>query len=126
MITKTFNNKTGILESKFEGEITIKEVTEYIISLSEDKTLPKKLKIFSDAAKGNFNENINPNDLKEIVEANYKSLAVRDFIFDAFIISSSLEMALGQLYMEFSKAENYSFNIFSTKEAAIEWLNNVD
>ena len=126
MITKTFNTKTGILESKFEGEITIKEVTEYIHSLSIDESLPKKLKIFSDASKGHFNEDVSPNDLKLLVEANYKSLAARECICDAFIISSSLEMALGQLYMEFSKAENYSFNIFSTKEPAVEWLNSFE
>ena len=123
MITKKFNLETGILESKFEGEITIKQVTDYIISLSEDKSLPKKLKIFSDATKGIFSENIAPNDLKEIVEANQKSLAARECIYDAFIISSSIEMALGQLYMEFSKSENYYFNLFSTKEAAVKWLN---
>jgi len=122
MITKKFNSETGILESKFEGEITIKQVTDYILSLSEDKNLPKKLKIFSDATKGTFSENITPNDLKEIVEANYKSLAARECIYDAFIINSSIEMALGQLYMEFSKSDNYYFNLFSTKEAAVKWL----
>jgi len=124
MITRKFNSETGILETKFEGKITIKQVTDYILSISNDKTLPKKLKIFSDATKAIFNENITPNDLKKIVEANYKSLAVREYIYDAFIISSSLEMALGQLYMEFSKSENYYFNLFSTKEAAINWLIN--
>ena len=123
MITKKFNSETGILESKFEGEITIKQVTDYILSLSEDKSLPKKLKIFSDATKGTFSESITPNDLKEIVEANYKSLAARECIYDAFIINSSIEMALGQLYMEFSKSDNYYFNLFSTKEAAVKWLN---
>ena len=123
MITKKFNSETGILESKFEGEITIKQVTDYILDLSEDKTLPKKLKIFSDATNGVFNHEITPNDLKEIVEANQKSIAARECIYDAFIVSSSIEMALGQLYMEFSKSDNYYFNLFSTKEAAMEWLN---
>ncbi len=123
MITRIFNSEKGILESKFEGEISINEVTEYILSLSEDKTLPKVLKIFTDASNATFDENVVPNDLKKLVEANYKSLSVRDSIYDAFIVSKPIEMALGQLYMEFSKSENYYFNLFSTKEAAVKWLN---
>ncbi len=124
MITYKFNTKIGILETTVIGEVSPKDFSNYIISLSEDKSLPKILKIFTDASKGRFSKNINSEDLSIIVEANNKSLAVREKICTAFILSSSFETALGYLYKKVSNAKNYYFNIFSTKEAALNWLNN--
>ncbi len=125
MINYKFNKKTGFVETTLEGKISVKDITDYIISLSKDKKLPKKLKIISDAVNAEFANDATPEDLYKIVEANKISLSVRDYICDAFIISSPIETAMGQLYAEFSKAENYFFNIFSTKKAATDWLNNI-
>lgn len=122
MITQKFNDKTGILESKFEGEITILEIVKYINSLSNNDLLPKTLKIFTDASQGRFTEDAIPADLEKLVEANIISLSKREAIFDAFVISSSLETAFGMLYQEFSKADNYFFGVFSEKKSAIDWL----
>ena len=122
MITYIFNNATGILETKLEGKVSIKDITEYILLLSEDKSLPKKLKILTDATKGKFPKGVVPKDMIKLVEANRKSLAQRDFIYDAFIVSGAVEMALGMLYKSISKTKNYRFNVFSTREAALEWL----
>ena len=123
MITYKFNKEKDIIETLIKGDTSIKDLTEYILKLSEDEHLPKKLKILSDARNGNFTSDTETDDLEKIVEANYRSLAVRDVIYDAFVLSSPVETAMGQLYKEFSKADNYFFNIFSTKEAAEEWLN---
>ena len=123
MITYIFNNATGILETKFEGKASIKDIIEYILSLSEDESLPKKLKILTDATKGKFSKGVTPKDLTKLVEANKKSLAQRDYIYDAFILTGTLEMALGVLYKTISSTKKYRFNVFSTKEAAIKWLN---
>lgn len=124
MIKYKFNTENKILETKVTGEVSPNDFSEYIISLSKDKTLPKVLKIFTDASERRFPKNVKPEDLLKIAEANLKSLAVRDMICDAFVLSSSFETALGFLYKDFSEAENYFFNIFSTKEAAFDWLNN--
>ena len=123
MITYKFNKEKDIVETLIKGETSIKDLTEYILTLSKDEHLPKKLKILSDARNGNFTSDTETDDLEKIVEANYRSLAVRDAVYDAFVLSSPVETAMGQLYKEFSKADNYFFNIFSTKEAAEEWLN---
>ena len=125
MITYKLNEENGILETIITGDVTIEDLISYIISLSKDKTLPEKLKIFSDASKGNFSGNPQPEDLIKIVEANKKSLAVRDVIYDAYVLSGSLETAMGQLYMQLSETNNYFFRIFSTKKAAIKWLNSI-
>lgn len=123
MISYRFNDKTAILETTIKGDVSIKDLIEYISSLLEDKTLPKVLKIFTDASQGRFEKNVKYEELPKIVEINNKHLQQREIIYDAFILSSSMETALGQLYMELSNADNYFFNIFYSKETAIYWLN---
>ncbi|MCK5169762.1 MAG: hypothetical protein KAQ75_07780 [Bacteroidales bacterium] len=122
MITYIFNSVTGILEAKFEDKVSIKDIIEYVLLLREDKSLPKKLKILTDATKGKFPKGVVPKDMIKLVEVNKESLAQRDFIYDAFIVSGTFEMALGMLYKSISKTKNYRFNVFSTKEAALKWL----
>ena len=122
MITTNFNKRTGILETTIVGEISIEEVFDYIKTLRENKELPTKLKVFSDASKAKFSEKVGIKDLQEFLEENETSLKQKDFIYDAFVISSSFEMALGMLYKELNRIVNYKFSVFSTKDAAINWL----
>lgn len=124
MITYKFNKEIGILETFIKEVVSIKDFIEYIISISEDQSLPDVLKIYTDASEGRFSSEVKPEDLPKIVEVNNLHLAKRKRIIDAFTLSGSMETALGQLYMELSKADNYKFKIFSTKDAAIVWLNN--
>jgi len=94
MITYKFNDKTGYIETKITGEISVNQLIEYIISLSKDTTLPKVLKNFTDATDARFSSNVTPDDLHRIVEANKKSIAARNIIYDAFVVSGSFETAL--------------------------------
>jgi hypothetical protein len=63
------------------------------------------------------------NDLKVVVEANLKSLEQYNYIIDAIITDNPKETAFSMLYKELSATKKYKFNVFSTREAAIEWLN---
>ena len=120
MVEATFNKKKGILESMFIGDVTIKEIIDYIISIKNNKAYPRTLKVLTDARKSSMNFTIS--DLSLLVEENNKLLEKYDFIIDAIIIDSPKETALSILYKEFAEASNYKFNIFSTREAAIQWL----
>ncbi len=124
MIRSEFNHKTGMLEASIVGEITITEMTEYLLSLGQNNSLPKRLKIFTDATKAWYEKNTNPEDIIKLSEANATAIAQRDFTFSAFVLSSAMETAMAQLYKESSQAINYKFKIFSTKESAIKWLSN--
>jgi len=125
MVTSEYNKVLGLLETKFEGVISILEVVNYIKSLRENKDLPSGLKIYTNALNASFDENIDPKEIEELAKENFLNLEHFVFIYDVFIVSGAIEMALGQLYKEFSQADNYRFNIVSTKEAAIEWLNSI-
>ncbi|MFC2103837.1 hypothetical protein ACFLS4_00605 [Bacteroidota bacterium] len=122
MILYNFNESIGIVETTFKGEVSINDIIKYIISLRENRSTPKKLKIFTNASKGEITKKFVPRDLVNLIEENKTSLAQRDFIYDAFVVSGSLETALGMLYKELIEMDNYKFKIFSTKEAALNWL----
>ena len=121
MIKYKYNKETDIVETIFEGEISFKEMLDYIISIREDKELPNRLKIFSDTTKGKLKERFRSKNLKQFLDENKATLEQKEFIYDAFVISGTFEMALAMLYRELINYDNYKFNVFSTKKAAIEW-----
>lgn len=120
MITYLFNKKLGLLETKFEGDVILSEVVDYIIYTKENKTYPRKLKIITDATTANFN--FSRSDINVILEENFKSLEKYDFIIDAMISENPKNTALSMLYKELVKTNKYEFNVFSTKSAALSWL----
>jgi hypothetical protein len=123
MVISKFNSKIGILETKFEGKVSVKDMLDYIFSIRKNSNLPSILKIYSDATDAKFEENVSRKDLEKFLEENRITLAQKAFVYDAFVISSTFETALGMLYRELNKIDNYKFEVFSTKEAGIEWLN---
>lgn len=125
MIKYKYNTDINILEVTFTGEVAISEVFDYIKAVREDKSLPNGLKIFSDASNAKFAEKVKKKELLRFIEENKTSLEKREFMYDAFIVSSNIEMALGMLYRAIVRFSNYKFNIFSTKEAAINWLKRI-
>jgi hypothetical protein len=122
MVTTKFNQKTKILESKFGGNVTLSEIVNYIVATKENKIYPRKLKILTDSIDAIFNFSIE--DLEIIVEENFKSLEKYDSIIDAIIIDDPKNTVLSMLYLELTKTNKYKFEIFATKRAALDWLNN--
>lgn len=122
MVTAKFNEQSKILESKFEGNVILSEIVNYIIATKENKSYPRKLKILTDSRDAIFNFTIE--DLEIIVEENYKSLEKYNLIIDAIIIDNPKNTVLSMLYLELAKTNKYKFEIFATKSAALDWLNN--
>jgi len=122
MINYHFDKKENVLLVKFEGEVRLEEVYRYIVEIRENKDVPQKLKILSLAEGSQFAQRLGKKELLGLLEENKKSLARRDYIYDAFVVSGPFETALGIYYRELNKIENYRFNVFSTKEAALKWL----
>ena len=120
MVKTTFNQQTNILESQFKGDVFLNEILDYIQATKENTTYPRKLKILTDAQHAAFKFNVN--DLKSVVTENNKSLNNYQAIIDAIIIDSPETAALTVLYQELARNEKYHFNVFSTQEAAVNWL----
>lgn len=122
MITAKFNQVTNILESKFEGNVTLQEIVNYIIATKENNSYPRKLKILTDSREANFDFSIE--DLDIIVEENHRSLEKYDLVIEAIIIDSPNNTVLSMLYLELAQTNKFKFEIFATKSAALDWLNN--
>ena len=123
MIERNFNENSTFLEAKFEGEVNVIQIVEYIQETKESDLYPRTLKILTDAR--NANMNFKAEDLGVIVDENYKSLAKYDYIIDAFVLDSPTETALSILFDELVKSNKYKFKIFSTIQAASKWLENM-
>ncbi len=126
MINYHFDKEDNILKVNFEGEVSVQDIIDHILWLRNNKELPQRLKILSVTTEAKRSEKVGRTELLTFLEENKISLAQREFIYDAFVISGPFETALGMLYKELNKIKNYKFNVFSSKEAAINWLKTVD
>jgi hypothetical protein len=120
MINSTFNNQSKILETHFKNDVYLNDVLDYILSTMENTTYPRTLKILTDAQEVKFKFTVS--DLKAISNESNKSLKHYDTIIDAIVINSPEAAAITTLYQAISKNESYHFEVFSTKEAALNWL----
>ncbi len=124
MVTASFDYEKGILKSTFEGVVSLKEIIDYINATKDNTTYPRVLKILTDATKAEMN--FNPEDLPLIVEANYKSIEKYDYIIDAIVLDAPKETALSLLYQKLAETKKYKFQIFSTQNAALNWLESMN
>ncbi len=120
MIYSDFDYKKQILISRFEGDVSLKEITDYIDATRINKNHPRKLRIITDSRKSNML--LKPEDLSTIVDANNRSLKEYTYIIDAIILENPHDIAMSYLYKELSKTNNYYFKLFSTYDAAAKWL----
>lgn len=120
MIEHNFNTETKTLEATYTGNVTVKEIVDIIRTTKNNTEYPRSLKIFSDTRNGKFNFTIE--ELELIVEENYKSLEKYNEIIDAIIVDDSKNTVLTVLYKQFFKTNKYKFEIFATKNAALNWL----
>lgn len=120
MISHKLNLENNILETTYIDTVTAQEVIDYIEATKNNKELPRMLKIISDTRNGIFNFSIN--DLEKIVEANNQSLEKYDGIIDAIVVENPKNTVLTVLYKNISKTKKYKFEIFATKNAALDWL----
>jgi len=122
MIEYEFNQKKGILETKFVGEVTLTEIINYIIDIKVNKKYPRILKIKTDATKAIFE--FSTNDIKRIKLETDNMLEYYDFIIAVMIVSAPKTTAFSMLYKELKKNDKYKFNVFSTERGASQWLEN--
>ncbi|MBC8375050.1 MAG: hypothetical protein H8E26_03325 [FCB group bacterium] len=120
MVKTSFDQHTGILHSTFDGNVTIVEIVDYIRATKNNSEYPRKLKILTDSEHAEMN--FSPTDLNLIVEENYKSLERYTFIHDAIVVESPRVTAITMLYQELAKTNKYRFEVFSSRETALQWL----
>lgn len=120
MISSKFNPQTGILETQYIGDVSLKEIIDYIEATKNNYSYPRDLKILTDACQANMI--FGHKDIEAIVNANNESLKNYNFIADALIIDKPIETALTAFFKLLAENKKYTPMIFSTHEAANRWL----
>ena len=124
MIISKYNQQTGILETEFTEDVILEELINYIISIKENKTYPRFLKIKTNATISNFAFSLD--DIEKVAIETDKLLEKYNLISDAMIVDNPRTTAISMLYQKiFEKNAKYRFDVFSTDKGASEWLENL-
>ena len=120
MIKYSFNKDIQVLEVIYHGEIRVEDIISHAQFVSENKELPRKLNILTDSRNAQYSFSLNEG--KKLIKLLKQSLRNYEFIKDAFLHSSPRETAFSTLLEIEQQYTNYAHKIFSTREAALEWL----
>lgn len=120
MIKCDFNDELQVLEVIYEGDISADEILEHARFIAENKNLPRKLNILTDARNAHYK--FKPKETRQILKFLKQSVKKYEFIKDAFIHKAPRETAYS-MTIEFNQQHpNYEHKVFSTKQAALIWL----
>lgn len=120
MITFHFNSEINILEVSYQGKISMEELFEYGRKIRNNKTYPRDLKIFTDATKADYA--IKEKDIHTLLRSIEKDVNDYYKVKSAMLHSSPKETAISMILEFEEKIPKYSHRIFSTREAALQWL----
>ncbi len=120
MITREYEAKSCTLKAKYSGNLTLDELFQHLNHLSESAEYDRRLYILTDGyeVKVDF-----PADaIESIMETTARALQGYTSVREAILVDSPLEAAYATLYQSMNEISNYSVRVFSTVEAANEWL----
>lgn len=122
MIAINFNAENNILVNTLSGPIDISDVLNMYHQIEHHGSLPANLKIIIDSQKARYS--FTEKDLQKIANAIKHLLTKFNSIQEAIIQSTPYETAMAVLYEQMVQIENFRFKVFSSYEAAIQWLKN--
>jgi hypothetical protein len=117
-----FNYHDSIVRVVITGHLTIMEIEQLSGELQNNVTDKNSL-LLTDARGVIYD--FNTDDLKtlgNLIEITNEKIKPENMVFEAVLIDSPKESALIILFNLKKKKYNHVYNIFSTEEAAINWL----
>ena len=121
MVLTEFNHQTAILESKFEGELTVEDLVAHNILMNENESYPSFLKILIDSTKATVK--FPSSDLPILAEKHLEIIEKYNYIVTAIILDSPKETAFAILFQKLTENKKFEFQLFASREAALKWLN---
>jgi len=120
MIKIEFNAELDILEVSFKGDIRLNDMLEYGEMIKKNVTLPRNLKILTDATKANYQ--FSPTEIREMMKALKEQIKPYLSVKTAVIQNKPVETALSMLVDDTDRIIGYDHKVFSSREAALNWL----
>jgi hypothetical protein len=120
MIQSHYNPATRIISTHYYGKIDMHEMVQYINTLPAENESENDLLYFEDQSKAEFT--FKHSELKKIVYALYTKIKNIPTIRVAILNCNPKGTAFNIIAIRLLKATNLRAKIFSTSEAAFDWL----
>lgn len=112
---------TGIYEIQQNGKIKLDTIRLHYQEIMAIETVSHHFKILIDCSAALFDMDIN--DIERITAYVKHALSRCQKISEAIVVNQPYETAVTTLYLSaHADIPHYNFQVFSTKEAAVDWL----
>ncbi len=116
----TFDNSLGILILTVENQLAPQFVIEYYNNLAKNKEYPRDLRVICFVTATSYQ--VNPQDIDAMVGSLEKASNNYERLTEAFVAEDPYSTVITTLFSEKAQIGNYRSKVFSTKEAALKWL----
>jgi len=120
MLEFGYDNTIGLYKLTIIGKLTSDEVINYYNDLSVMPDLPDNLQVLIDCTSAQFE--IKPEDIGRLKEAANNAIKRFTLFREAMMVEQPYETVIVTLYRDMTLSENYHFEIFYTRDAALNWL----
>jgi len=120
MLKKLFDKSGLLLFVKNNSDVKLEDLLNSSDYLINDKTLPRDLRIIEDARSSKVKFSFT--DLNILIEKTHEVSIQYTRIRHAVIHDSPKNTALALLFQRKNTSKNYYLGVFSTEEAALNWL----
>ena len=120
MESYNYNRIHNILEIKKEGNKNINDIVDHYKKISNDDSLPSKLKVLIDYSDTNFD--IKLEEIELAIKSLKSALEKFEIITEAVITSTPFPADVVTLFEKYSELNNYSTRTFTIKKSGINWL----
>lgn len=120
MIHTIYDPELRVISTYYSGKIDAKEIIEYIDKLEVDKKVYENLLYFEDQSKAEFI--FNPSEIRKLIHALFTKASSLSAIRVAILNLRPKETAFSLIAIRLLKGKKVNAKVFSTKEAALDWL----
>lgn len=118
--TISFTEDIGLLHIRYVGILSIEDISASFKEAKRDFPLPEDLLVISNFL--DADTNIRYTELHKLIRPTIDVIRSHKSIYDAIITDDPKGMAFSTLFKALIKRSNVNYKIFSTVEAAQEWL----
>lgn len=120
MVELNYDPKVEILKVKFTGSIGIEDIEDYVKRITSLDYLPNNLDILNDMT--DVDRYVSVEEVNKVLRTIQPHLSKFTHIRVASVHEKPQSTAISTLIRERNKFENMEYRVYSSPQAAIEWL----
>lgn len=120
MVELNYDPKVEILKVKFTGSIGLEDIKDYVKRITDLDYLPTNLDILNDMI--DVDQYVSVDEVNKILRTIQPHLSKFSHIRVASVHEKPQTTAISTLIRERNKFENMEYRVYSSLDAALEWL----